>query len=535
MTDPRRDGVKPPPNIVFIITDQHRADHLGCYGNKIVKTPHIDALAARGMRGTNCTVTSPICMPSRASFMTGRMPSVHGVRHNGIELSHAEMTITDALMMAGYETALAGKSHLQCMLDAPPQIPVDPRERLAREARPRAPGVYNQEVGARWENDPAHDLTLPYYGFNNVHLTIEHGDDELGHWRRWLRQTVKEADKLIGVENAIPTPEIALVAAKQAWRTRVPEELYPTSWITDRTIDLMRDFTASQKPFFIQVSYPDPHHPFTPPGKYWSMYRPEDVDLPPSFHAEHRGLPPHVASAWAARDAGKAVKHTPMLFACTEREAREAIALNYGSISMIDDNVGRIVAELERLGIADNTIIVFTADHADYMGDHQLLLKGPLHFRDLIRVPFIWVDPAMKNGGRVTDAMIQNIDFAPTILERTGAEPWYGIQGRSLAPLLAGETDSFYDDVLIEEESQRRYLCFTDRVKMRSLVTPTHRLSVFSGQSWGELYDLRDDPLETVNLFDDPVARAMKGELMERLNRRMLDYIETSPYPDYVA
>jgi arylsulfatase A-like enzyme len=522
------------PNFLLIITDQQQASHLGCYGNRIVRTPHVDALAARGVRAERCHVASPICMPNRASLMTGRMPSVHGVRHNGIELSHGETTFVDVLREAGWRTAIAGKSHLQCIHEAPAQVPPDPKSRLAREARRKVPGRYSQELDTAWEKNPAHDLTYPYYGFERAHLTIQHGDTQYGHWRRWLRTQTRDADRLIGPENALPTPEFELNRCRQAWRTRVPEELYPNAWVTDRTIDLLREFARDEKPFFIQCSYPDPHHPFTPPGQYWSMYSPDDVPAPPSFHAEHRNLPPHVQWLHAMRDAGKAVKHTQAPFACSEREAREAIALNYGTISQIDDGVGRVVAELERLGLDRNTIVLFTSDHGDFMGDHQLLLKGPIHYRGLIRVPLIWKDPRGPSG-RTMDALVQTTDLAPTILERAGVAPWNGIQGISLLAAFADERKAPYESLLIEEEGQRVYLGFSRRVRMRSLVTRSHRLSVYDGGDWGELYDFADDPLECVNRWDDRGSGRVRAELVEQLAHRMLDYAETSPYPDYIA
>src|SRR5262245_14516835 len=473
-----------PPNFLFIITDQQRADHLGAYGNPTVRTPHIDSLARSGFRAERFYVATPICMPNRATLMTGRMPSLHGVRHNGIELSLDETTFVDVLREAGYRTALVGKGHLQNITGAPPQWPPDPGARGSREARSRNSGSYGQELGSTWEKDPAHELTLPYYGFETVDLSIRHADQQYGHWRRWLRAQTKDADRLIGPEHAIPAPEFELTRCRQAWRTRVPEELYPTSWITERTLAALRDAARDGRPFFIECSYPDPHHPFTPPGQYWGMYSPEDVPAPPSFCAAHRGLPAHVQWLYDQRDSGKAVKHTQALFACSEREAREAIALNYGTISMIDDGVGRLLAELERLGQTDDTVVIFTSDHGDFLGDHQLLLKGPIHYTGLTRTPFIWKDPAMASP-RTSEALIQAIDLAPTVLARAGVTPYNGIQGRSLLQHIGGE-EMPRGELLIEEEGQRTYLGFSGRVRMRSLVTAHYRLSVYDGVPWGE-------------------------------------------------
>jgi arylsulfatase A-like enzyme len=314
----------------------------------------------------------------------------------------------------------------------------------------------------------------------------------------------------------------------------VPEECYPTAWIADRTIARLREHAQSDKPFFIHASFPDPHHPFTPPGKYWDMARPEDVAAPASFHAPHRNLPPHVQWAYARRADGTAVKNTQAQFACTEREAREAIALNYGSVSFIDHSIGRVLAELRALGLEENTVIVFTADHADFMGDHQLLLKGPIHYRGLTRVPFIWADPANRSARR-SIALGQTLDIPATILERAGVECWNGMQGQSLCPLIDGAAASVRDTLLIEEEGQRFYLGFKERVRARTLLDGRHRVTLYDGVAWGELYDQVNDPLELHNLWDEASARVLRAEMTEKLARKMIDLSETSPYPSAIA
>lgn len=522
------------PNFVLFITDQQRADHLGCYGNATVRTPAIDALARAGWSADEFFTATPICMPNRASLMTGRMPSRHGVRHNGIELPLEEATFVDALRLAGYATAHVGKSHLQNIEVRPAQYPREGEPRRAREARRKAPGRYGQEIWKRWEDDPDCDVETPFYGFDSIDLVIHHADTAYGHWRRWLRKQTREADRLIGPENAEPTPAFELNRCRQAWRTRVPEELYPTHWIADRTIARMREMSAREKPWFIHCSFPDPHHPFTPPGKYWGMAAPEDVSAPPSFHAAHSGLAPHLRWLYEMRDSGKAVKDTQALFACSEREAREAIALNYGSIKCIDDAIGRITAEIAALGEERDTVVMFTSDHGDFLGDHQLLLKGPLHYRGLVRVPFIWSDPSGPQGGR-SSALTQTTDIAATILDRAGVEPFNGLQGQSLLPLMNSRAETLRERLLIEEEGQRYYLGFEDRVRMRSVITRRNRLSLYAGVPWGELYDLKEDPEELVNLWDSPGSRALRGELTEELTRAVIEHADSSPYPTQIA
>jgi arylsulfatase A-like enzyme len=517
------------PNFLFFIADQLRFDHLGCYGNPIVRTPHIDALAQRGWVSDAFYVASPICMPNRATLMTGRMPSVHGVRHNGIPLSLDATTFVERLRLAGYRTGLIGKSHLQNMTGNPPTWPPDPKDRLAVEARAPDGGRYDQEWGPLWASDPKHDLDLPFYGFGAVDLTINHGDDLQGHYRRWLRAEHPGAEDLLGPKNAAPAPEFELTRFHQAWRTKIPAAQHPNAYCADRTAARLEEYAASGDPFFLMCSFADPHHPYTPPEKYWEMYRPEAVELPRSFRTNSAHLPPHVKWLHAERDAGRALKHTPQLFACTEREAREAIALNYGLISFIDDCIGRIMARLQALGLAENTIVVFTSDHGDYMGDHQLLLKGPIHYRGIIQTPFIWRDPSGPR--RRSAALAGTIDLAPTILARAGVTGFNGIQGKSLLPLIGGETASLYDALLIEEEGQRLGLSLPSRARVRSLITPRHRLSLYDGVAWGELYDRQSDRDEMVNLWDETASAALRAELGLRLARKMIEVSETSPNP----
>ncbi|MYN13472.1 sulfatase-like hydrolase/transferase [Pusillimonas sp. TS35] len=524
------------PNILLFITDQHKADHLGVYGNKIVKTPNLDAIARRGWRADRFYVASPICMPNRSSLMTGRMPSVHGARHNGIPLALESVTFVDRLREAGYETALVGKSHLQNMTGKGPHWPGPADPPMDGEARRAAPGNYDQEWGPLWRRDPAHDLETPFYGFSRVALAVDHGDQVWGHYWRWLEKNHPEAAATAGPEHAIPTPDYELSRCGQAWRTRVPEELSTSAYIGNEARSLIREYAQAGKPFFMMCSFPDPHHPFTPHGKYWDMYGPEAVDLPESFHAcaEHEAAPP-VQWLYRQRDEGKAVKSTPALFACTEREAREAIALNYGSISHIDAVIGEVTAELAQQGVSDNTIIIFMSDHGDYLGDHQLLWKGPIHYQSLIRTPFIWMDPTRPNDHANGGALASTIDVAATILDRVGITPYNGMQGKSLLPLMAGAQASLRDDILVEEEGQRIMFGFDRRVRMRTLVNAEYRVSVYEGCEWGELYDLRADPMELENLWRSPGHAQVRQSMLHALALGMIEHSETSPAPTALA
>ena len=527
------------PNFLFFITDQHRADHLGCYGNPVVRTPNIDALARAGTRFERAYVANPVCMPNRGSILTSRMPSAHGARSNGIPLPLESVTFGDLLGEFGYRTALIGKSHIQNMEDKPALLPpverpagIEPSRRYPEARRETAPAdAYLQELRTSW-NDPAHRMSLPYYGFQEVILCNHHADECFGDWLRWLQAERPELAGRLGREHGARDPRYE---APQAWRTNLDESTYPTNYIAEQTAQWIRRHVeqSPDRPFAVMCSFPDPHHPWTPPGKYWDMYDPTDMQVPASMKSD-RETAPHVRWLMEERREGKAKVDGPRLFAASEREVQEMIALTYGMITNIDDRVGLVMDALHASGADDNTVVVFTADHGDLMGDHGIVLKGPLHYQGLIRVPLIWREPGQA-GGVVRDDLASSIDLPAAILNRAGIAPPNGAQGRPLVTPTGEALPTGRDAVLIEENQQRAYLGFDKPVRVRTLVTHTHRLSVFAQGAWGELYDLQADPGELDNLWDSPEAAALKLELLQRLSQLQMEYADTSPNPTRIA
>ena len=321
----------------------------------------------------------------------------------------------------------------------------------------------------------------------------------------------------------------------QAWRTNLPEDLYPTSYVVERTLAFLDDHAGRRDaaPFFLQCSFPDPHHPFTPPGRYWDMYKPQDMALPPSFQIGNRALPPHAAQLIAERDAGTRNAGTPGAFAVSEREAREAIALTYGMITMIDDGIAKILKRLDDLGLTRNTVLVFTSDHGDLMGDHQLMLKGAYAYQGLIRVPFIWVEP--QAAAARSNQLFGTLDIAATFLDRARLAPYNGIQGKSMLPAIAGDADAGHDGILVEYGSQRPVTGLPAEFTMRTLVDDRWRITLYRGVPWGEFHDLESDPHEMHNLWDDPAHAADKLVLTERLAQKMMQLSERSPRPTHTA
>jgi arylsulfatase A-like enzyme len=458
------------------------------------------------------------------------MPSVNGARTNGTPLSLDSRTFVSSLMEDGYDTALIGKCHLQNMTGLPPAIIPGAKDNLApppahlRDAIKQSGDGPQQslEDETRWTGSAQSRLAGDFYGFDHIEIATGHADQVKGDYLDWARARHPNFDALVGAENAIGDNRYH---APQAWRTSVPEELYPTSYVRERTEAFLTEHVAKggEAPFFAQVSFPDPHHPFTPPGRYWDMYDPDDIPLPASFG---KGDLPPLVKLRAQLQAGTALRTSQDPFVVTEEEARATIALTYGMITMIDDAVGRILAHLDSLGLTDDTIVIFTSDHGDHMGDHGLMLKLLIHYHGTIHVPFLWREPAGK-GGALDDQLASSMDISATVLERAGMRPFNGIQGRNLfdpdRPARTG--------VLIEEESQRLVSGFDRLQRVRTLVTRRHRMSLRHGEEWGELFDLDSDPDEIVNLWDDPGHAELRAELIEKMARHMIAHQDHSPLP----
>lgn len=502
------------PNFLVIMTDQLRADHLGCYGNDIVKTPNIDKLANRGLQFDQFYVANPVCQPNRAALLTGQMTSVNGCRQNGIPVSRSSTTYADVLRQAGYRTGLVGKAHFQNVSHIPartrpplgegvdPEAPCD----LAEQDQRRGP-EYQTEIRSIWIDDPQHEVDLPYYGFDHLRLCIGHGDQVEGHYTGWVKERLNGKPDPRGRKNAIG--DAAENELPQIWRTAVPEELYPTTYVKEEALNFLTE--EDERPFLLVASFPDPHHPFTPPGKYFDMYDPKEIELPESFShptGQRTDLPDHVLNSYRI---GEDSPDGYWPFHPDADHLRKMIALNYGAITMIDDAIGEIIDQIEQSD--RDTVICFMSDHGDFMGDHGTILKQGVHSQGVIRVPFIWADPATEGQG-TTKLQGSAIDFAPTLLQRAGIRIPVGMQGRDLlAP------DAVNQPVLIEDSGGGTTSDPEARCAIFSLVHEGWRLSLFEGSELAELYDLGRDPHELDNLWanSDPNILSKKTLMLQLL------------------
>lgn len=514
------------PNILFLMTDQHRFDHLGFNGNPVVRTPNLDALAARSANFTRTYVANPICMPNRSTIMTGRMPSIHGTRHNGISLNWRANTYVRTLRKAGYRTSHIGKSHLQNMGVNRTQMLEHVDFSLPEEA-------FELGLDEGWdelENLAAYRGTEPgprpedFYGFERVDFTVSHGDLCGGHYQQWLRGQGLDPREYQGTRVALANYDGWL----QVYQTRLPTELYPTTYIAERTLAELDRAAADGRPFLIHCSFPDPHHPFSPPGDYWRRFDPAEMPLPASFFEDHARSMPHVRAYAAAR--GTPNRNSTYPFSPTADQFRHALAAEYGMIELIDDQVGRILARLAELGLEENTIVVFTSDHGDMFGDHGLMLKHTLLYDGCTRVPLLIRAHGMEAGRR--EGLASSIDIAQTLLELTGCTPYHDMQGFSLVPMLERSDARVRDSVLIEEDEREDVFAAGRPFRSRTLVTETSRTTIYEGIEQGEQYDLENDPGELENRWDD---REVRDRALEALLQALLRTADHTPRPKYSA
>jgi arylsulfatase A-like enzyme len=307
----------------------------------------------------------------------------------------------------------------------------------------------------------------------------------------------------------------------------MPEELYPTSFITERVIKFLEDYSQGNydnQPFFLFCSYPDPHHPVTPPGRYQKMYKPEDIKLPASFDDIHN-LKNH-------KFLGPLLNHPffrgMILRITTEDEVRNFTASTYGDISMIDDSVGKILAALDKLSLANNTMVIYTSDHGDLMGDHGLILKGPCPFNGILNVPLIWKVPGITKSG-ISDSLVSSIDISKTILsllniKQRNQPP--DIQGVDITPILKDPKQKVRNFCLVEHDEEVEN--FKIKTRLRHFITEDYKLTVYDNiKGYGDLFDRKNDPLEVKNLWE--TNSELRHELLEKLFWENL--IAQSRYP----
>jgi arylsulfatase A-like enzyme len=497
-------------NVLFIITDAQRADHMSCAGNPTLKTPNLDRLASEGVRFTNHFCTNPICMPNRATLITGVYPNVHGIRSNGINLRNDIPTIIQTLNKRGWYTAAIGKIHHQFWL-----APFKHKYRSAESLDEWATKKMTSE-----------HFPLPYYGYEHVEVISGNGSVCAGHYSEWLEE--KSPDLAKEVNKRVQNYDNLF----NLYCDEIPEELYNTTWVRERALAFIERYVRGDygnKPFYLHCSFPDPHYPLYPPQNYQEKYKEEDIELPPNFN--------NISSLYDHEFLGYHLKNPPFkkafLRESTEEEVRKITALTYASIGYVDHSIGQILAYLEKIGYSDNTIVVFTSDHGDLMGDHGLLFKGPCPFNGVLQLPLIWKVPGLTKAGSVSDSLVSSIDYPKTILNLLDIKERYhppDMQGYDISPTLENPSEKIRDCILIENDEEIGTL----EARLRHLITEDYKLTIYEDlPHFGDIYNRKNDPYELNNLWSDSENRDLRFELVNKLLHENLK--AQTKYPKRIA
>jgi arylsulfatase A-like enzyme len=488
-------------NILFIMYDQLRFDYLSCAGHPTLKTPNFDRVAARGVRFTQAHVQSPICGASRMSFYTGRYTSSHGAQWNGYPLRVGEMTMGDHLRKLGMGCYLIGKTHMIADAEGMDRLGLSPDTVIgARQSECGFDAIIRDD--GLWGEGPDgfYDQKRSPY---NEYLK-EKGYPSENPWADFANAGISDDE--------IASGWFFMNADKPA---NIREEDSETPWLTDRTLEFL---AQAYEPFCAHISYIKPHWPYIVPAPYHDLFGPADV--PPATRSDSERDNPHpVYGAFMSNNIGKSFSRD---------EVREKVIPAYmGLIKQCDDQLGRILDHLEETGAIDNTMIVLTSDHGDYLGDHWLGEKDLFH-QQSVKIPLIIADPraeADATRGTTCDALVEAIDLTATFIQAAGGDvPDHIVEGRSLHPFLFGETPGDWREVAISEYDY-------SVTKMRDMLGVESRdarlFMVFDGR-WKMihaeggfrpmLFDLETDPEEFNDLGDDSAYLDQIDRLYDHLH-----------------
>ena len=475
------------PNILFICTDQQRADSLGCTGAGCAVTPNLDQLARDGALFKNCYVQNPVCSPSRASLFTGKYVANHGLYANGVPMPARQKMFTRTLADAGYDCGMIGKQHLH---------PCD-----------------------NWQTEPRRDdgYRVFEWAHGPNHRALEND------YHRWLRKTHPDVfQQIFPDKGANENTEYGNRARTGTPMCHVKAEAHYSHWVAERAIDFINHPREDGESFCLVANFFDPHHPFGAPQEYRDKIDSDAIPEPNTRDGELQNKPLQQTAYSEKSYSGTA----PGFQEYTKEQIREIRAQYFAMIALIDDEVGRILQALDEAGLAEDTLVVFTSDHGEMLGDHQQLLKGPQLYDDLCNVPLIMRWPGRITPGAQFEELVQWVDLPATFLQAAGCAPQSGVQGSSLLPLLAAphQSECHWRNWALCEY---RYSGFTtDPLIMTTMLRLENwKLIVWHGQPAsgntreGELYNLIEDPDELYNLFHDPAyaatRRRMKGALLD--------------------
>ncbi|MEY2779811.1 MAG: hypothetical protein RL623_991 [Actinomycetota bacterium] len=491
--------------ILFITTDQQRYDALGCNGGAIARTPVIDALSRSGITFDRAHPQNVVCMPSRSTMLTGQHVSTHGVWMNGVPLPEDAPSIAADLREAGYATALIGKAHFEPLLD------------------PFLRFTENRLGVEHITTDNPHD---PHRGFDHMELAT-HGAAGQLHYSQWVRANHPE---VIGGYYNVLDRELQVNAegggdtnAPQVKVNPIPLEWYHTEWVAQRTIAWLQSL-PDDRDWFCWMSFPDPHHPWDPPASELHRVNWKDLDLPEGY-IEDSSQREKVIDAklrhWRGWYDGTFVsnyeapaKWVPATL--TANQVREVNAFTHVENELIDEAIGSVMKAIESRGWGNDVDVLYTTDHGEFQGDFGFLFKGPYHVDSLMRLPLIWRPaPSAQIAPARVSAPVGLVSLAATFAHIAGLHQPEYVEAPRL-PITDSDASTLghervlteWDSVLFGKIVHLRTICRDNWVCTAALP------GTMNDAGEGELYDLVHDPLQHVNLWNDPKAKAMRESLL---------------------
>ncbi|WP_195940285.1 sulfatase-like hydrolase/transferase [Romboutsia sp. 1001713B170131_170501_G6] len=459
-------------NIILILSDQQRYDTISAYGlNDICKTPNIDALADEGMKFTNAFTSSPICAPSRASVMTGLYPHNHGVIDNFTDIKEDTPLLGQCMKDQGYYCGLAGKWHVSAS-----KTPED----CGFNGKPfMGYGFPGSQV-------------FPSLIFNQP------PDNSPNYYEEYLKDNGFD---IPDISNGFLGDNPALQVQEMYAKHEGPVESTIEYFVAHEANRLIDEAIEQDKPFLIWANFWGPHSPSIVPEPYYSMYDPKDIKEHPSYKENFEDKPYGyylTEKMWGLGDYGW-------------DGFADISAKYYGHCTMIDDMVGLIVDKLKKLGIYEDTIIIYSADHGDCLGAHKLIEKGAFTFDEIYRIPMI----VKGLGNKDNDSFVYLQEIMPTLLDIAGIKPPKPVDGESLLPLMYGTEKSNNRTEVFGEFHNHFY------VSRQRMVRDNKYQFTFNENEKGELYDFINDPYQLTNLCYDEKYADIKKEYIEKLSRHL--------------
>jgi len=489
------------PNILLITSDQQHYSTLGTV-NERIKTPSLDRLCRQGVRFDRAYCPNPTCTPTRASILTGMYPSQHGAWSLGTKLFEDVPRVTDMLVRGGYSTALVGKGHFQ-----------PTKSVYGMESVESMPNLRDLEFWRKFRG--------PWYGFEQVELGRMHGCESLvgAHYAIWMEDNgLSNWQDYFDPWPRRPEREKQL-RAERHWP--LPEKFHYTRWTGERTVAQIDRAVADGRPWFIWSSFHDPHPPYMVPEPWASMYDPAEMvpgKLTPGEHDKNaihfRKTQENDPDWWKQAKRGETI-HGGHSHLYDREELKKDMAVYYGMVSFMDQQIGLILDKLDALGLAEDTLVIFTSDHGHFLGQHGLIAKAIHHYEDVMRVPMVVRWPGEVPAGQASDAIQNLLDLPPSFLAAAGLEAPGIMTGVDQLETWRGGRAARTWSITENHHGTRHF-------HMRSYVNQRYKITVYRDGDDGELFDLAEDAAEVNNLWHDPAAADLKGRLLHEFMQATL-------------